>query len=148
MTGKTLELLSDENMLLLYGKGIRGGICNAISKHAKTNNKYMKSYDSNKESTYLMYVDANNLYGYAMCEKLLDGNFKWVYGLSIFTEYFIKSYNENSVTRYLLVVDIVYPENLFKEHKYLPFLPNKTKINKVSKLKCDLCDKKQCSIDI
>ena len=63
MTGKTLELLSDENMLLLFGKGICGGICNAISKHAKTNNKYMKSYDSNKESTYLMYIDANNLYG-------------------------------------------------------------------------------------
>ena len=108
MTGKTLELLSDENMLLLFGKGICGGICNAISKHAKTNNKYMKSYDSNKESTYFMYVDGNKLYGYAMCEKLLDGNFKWVYDLSIFTEDFIKSYNENSVTRYLLLVDVVY----------------------------------------
>ena len=83
-----------------------------------------------------------------MCEKLLDGNFKWVYDLSIFTEDFIKSYNENSVTRYLLVVDVVYPENLFKEHKYFPFLPNKTKINKVSKLKCDLCNKKECSIYI
>ena len=108
MTGKTLELLSDENMLLLFGKGICGGICNAFSKHAKTNNKYMKSYDSNKESTYLMYVDANNLYGYAMCEKLLDGNFKWVYDLSIFTEDFIKSFNENGVTRYSLLVDVVY----------------------------------------
>ena len=66
MTGKTLELLSDENILLLLENGIRGGICNAISKYAKANNKYMKNNDSNKESTYLMYVDANNLYGYAM----------------------------------------------------------------------------------
>ena len=55
MTGKTLELLSDENMLLMFEKGIRGG---AISKFAEANNKYMKNYDSNKESTYLMYVDA------------------------------------------------------------------------------------------
>ena len=55
MTGKTLELLSDENMLLMFEKGIRGG---AISKFAEANNKYMKNYDSNKESIYLMYVDA------------------------------------------------------------------------------------------
>ena len=65
MTGKTLELLSDQNTLSLLENGIRGGICNAISKYAKANNKYMKNNDSNKESTYLKYVDVNNLYGYA-----------------------------------------------------------------------------------
>ena len=135
-------------MLLLFGKGIRGGICNAISKHAKTNNKYMKSYDSNKESTYLMYVDANNLYGYAMCKKLPTGNFKWVEDLSIFTKDFIKNYSEDSNTGYLLVVDVKYPENLYRDHKYLPFLPDKTKINKVKKLTYDSHDKKEYSIYI
>ena len=55
-------------MLLFFEKGIRGGICNAISKFAKANNNSMKKYDSNNESTYLMYVDTNNLYGYAMCK--------------------------------------------------------------------------------
>ena len=70
MTCKTLELLTDEKMLLLFKKGIRGGICNAISKYEKANNKYMKNYDNNKESTYLMYVDANNLYGDAICKNL------------------------------------------------------------------------------
>ena len=70
MTCKTLELLTDENMLFLFEKGIRGGICNAISKYEKANNKYMKNYDNNKESTYLMYVDANNLYGDAICKSL------------------------------------------------------------------------------
>ena len=148
MTGKTLELLTDENMILLFEKGIRGGICNATSKYAEANNKYMKNYDNNKPSTYLMYVDANNLYGYAMCKKLLDGNFKWVEDLSIFTEDFIKNYDEESNTGYLFVLDVIYPENLFQERKYLAFLPNKTKINKVTKLTCDLYDKKEYSIYI
>ena len=135
-------------MLLLFEKGIRGGICNAISKFAKANNKYMKRYDSNKESTYLMYVDANNLYGYAMCKKLPYGNFKWAKDLSIFTEDFIKNYYNEIDTGYLLVVDVIYSENLFKQHKYLPFLPDKTKINKVTKLTCNLYDRKEYSIYI
>ena len=147
MTGQTLELLSDENMLLLFKKSIRGGICNAICKYAKSN-KYMKNYDSSKKSTYLMYVDANNLYGYAMCKKLPTGNFKWVEDLSIFTKDFIKNYSEDSNTGYLLVVDVKYPENLYRDHKYLPFLPDKTKINNVKKLTCDLHDKKEYSIYI
>ena len=148
MAGQTLELLTDENMLLSFEKGIRGCICNAIHKYAVANNKYMKNYDSSKPSSYLMYVDANNLYGYAMSKKLPTSNVKWETDLSIFTEEFIKNYNEESDIGYLLVVDVIYPENLFKEHQYLPFLPNQTKINKVNKLTCDLCDKKQYSIYI
>ena len=77
MTGQTLELLTDENMLLLlFEKGIRGGICEAITKYKEANNKYMKNYDKTKPSSYLMYVDANNLYGYAMSKKLPAGNFQ------------------------------------------------------------------------
>ena len=65
-TGVKLELLTDENMFLTYEEGIRGGICNKVHSYAETNNKYMKNYDKNKESSFLMYVDANNLYGWAM----------------------------------------------------------------------------------
>ena len=57
-------------MLLMVQKGIRGGICNTIYQYAKANNKYMKDYDKNKESSYLRYWDVNNLYGWAMSEKL------------------------------------------------------------------------------
>ena len=69
-TGGKLELSTDENMFLTYEKGIRGGICNKVHSCAEANNKYMKNYDKNKKSSFLMHVDANNLYGWAMSKKL------------------------------------------------------------------------------
>ena len=73
-TGLELELLIDINMLLMIEKGIRGGIGHAI--HAKVNNKYMKNYDKSIESSYLIYLDANNLYGWEMSQKLPIDGFK------------------------------------------------------------------------
>ena len=71
-----LELLTDIDMLLMVEKGIRGGICNAIHRHAKADNKYMKDYDKNKESSYLKYWDVSNSYGWAMSQKLPVNNFE------------------------------------------------------------------------
>ena len=68
-TSVKLELLTNIDMLLMYEKGIRGGICDAVYRYAKANNKYMSNYDENEESVFLEFVDANNLYGYPMCEK-------------------------------------------------------------------------------
>ena len=68
-TSVKLELLTDIDMLLKCEKGIRGGICNAVHRYAKANNKYMSNYDENEESVFLEFVDANNLCGYPMCEK-------------------------------------------------------------------------------
>ena len=79
-------------MLLMVVKGIRGGICQAIHRYAKANNRYMKSYDKNIESSYLMYLDATNLYGWAMSQKLPVNGFEWVKTLSKFHEHFIKNY--------------------------------------------------------
>ena len=71
-----LELLTNVDMLLMVEKGIRGGIYHAIHRYAKANNKYMKNYDKNKESSYIQYLDANNLYGWAMSQKLPVDGFK------------------------------------------------------------------------
>ena len=76
MTEIKLELLTDVDMLLMLEKGIRAGICHAVHRYAKANNKYMKSYNKNKESLYLQYFDANNLYGWVMSQKLLVNGFK------------------------------------------------------------------------
>ena len=75
MTGVKLELLTDIDMLLMIEKGIRGGICHAIHRHAKANNKYTKN-NENTESSYLMYLDANNLYEWAMSKRLPVNCFK------------------------------------------------------------------------
>ena len=65
-TEVALELIADSDMLLMIEKGIRGGMRHAIHRYAKINNKYMKNYDKNEESSFLEYLDANNLYGWAM----------------------------------------------------------------------------------
>ena len=145
-TGIKLELLTDEDLFLTYGQGIRGGICNKVHSYAEANNKYMKNYDKNKEPSFLMYVDANNLYGWAMSKKLSVDGFKWVDDLSMFTEDFIKSYDEEGDAGYLLVVDIEYPKTLCMLHSDLPFLPEKMKINKCPKLVCNVTDKENYSI--
>ena len=115
-------------MLSMVEKGIRGGIFHAIQSYAKANNKYMKNYDKNIESSYLVYLDANNLYGQGMSQKLLVNGFKWIKKLSKFNESFIKDYDENSNKGYFFEVDVEYPKNLFNLHSDLPFLPERNKI--------------------
>ena len=90
-----LKLLTGIDMLLMVEKGIRGGICHAIHSYA-TANKYMKNYDKNIESSYLMYLDANNLYGWAMSQRLLVNGVEWMEQLFEFDERFIKNYDENN----------------------------------------------------
>ena len=109
-------------------KGIRGGICQYTRRYAKANNKYMKNYDKYIESSYLTYLDANNLYIWTMSQKLLINDFKWKNDVSRFNEDFIKNYNENNDIRYFLEVYIDYPKQLFAYYKDLPFLSEKTKI--------------------
>ena len=137
-----LELLTDIDMLLMVEKGIRGGICQAIHRHAEANNKYMNNYNEDTISTYLIYLDANNLYGWTVSQKLPLNGFKWVEKLSRFNERFIKNYKENSDIGYFLEVDIDYPKELFNLHKDLPFLPERKKVNKYKKLICSIEGKK------
>ena len=81
-TNVELELLTDYDMLLMVEEGIRGGICHAIQRYAKANNKCMKDYDRKKKPSYIQYLDANNLYGKAMTEKLPVRGFKWMEDIS------------------------------------------------------------------
>ena len=138
-----LELLTDIDMLLMVEKGNRGRICQAIHRPAETNNKYMKNYNKDVISSYLLYLHTNNLYGWAMSQKLPVNGFTWVVKLSRFNEIFIKNYNENSDIGYFLEVDIDYLKKLFDFHKDLPFLPESKKVNKVEKLICSIEDKEK-----
>ena len=76
ITGIELELISGTDMHLYIEKGMRGGISYIAKRHNKANNKYMKCYDSSKESKYITYLDANNLYGWAMSQYLPNSGFK------------------------------------------------------------------------
>ena len=147
-TGVKLELITDYDMLLMIEKGIRGGICQATHRYAKANNKYMKNYDKNNESSYIEYLDANNLYGWTMSQKLPVNGFKWVKNSSKFNEDFIKEYDKNSDEGYFLEVDAEYPKTLFNSHKDLPFLPERKKVGKVEKLICSIEDKEKYVIHI
>ena len=77
-TNIELELLTDYDMLLMVQEGIRGGICHSVPRYAKANNKYMKNYNNNEESSYIQYLNANNLYGWAMSKKLPVNGFRWL----------------------------------------------------------------------
>ena len=105
-TGVKLELLTDVDMLLMVEKGSRGGICDAIHRYAKANNKYMKNYDENEESSFLEYLDTNNLYGSAMSEPLPVNGFDWTEDLAKIDEDFIKNYDKDSDKGYTVEVDV------------------------------------------
>ena len=81
-------------MLMMVEKRIRGGICHAIHRYEKANNKYMKNYDKNIELSYLISLDANNLYGWALYQKLPVNGFKQK-KISKSDEEFIKRYDED-----------------------------------------------------
>ena len=125
-------------------KGIRGGICHAILRYVKVNNKYMEHYNKDEEESFLQYDDANNLYGFAMIQPLPVDGFKFAKNMSKIDEDFIKSYDEDSDKGYILEVDVKYPKNLHDLHSDLPFLPERMKIDKCRKLVCNLYDKKNC----
>ena len=129
-------------MLLMVEEGIRGGICHSIHRHAKANNKYMENYNKNEESLHIQYLDANDLYGWAMSQKLPVNNLKWVKDTSKINEEFIKNYNENNKKGYILEVDVKYLKKVHDSHSDLPFLPKRMKIDKCKKLVCSLQKKK------
>ena len=142
MTGINLELLSDQDMLLMIEKGIRGGISIISNRYGEANNKYMKGFNKNKPSKYLMYLDANNLYGCAMSEKLPTCGFKWLTDKEINNLYNNQVVQVFEKTPCILEVDLEYPEKLHDLHNDYPFCPERVKCeNGVEKLIPNLRDK-------
>ena len=135
MTRVELELLSNPNMYLMIEKGIRGGISTITKRYAKANNPYMKEkYNPEKDCVYIPYLDANNLYGWAMSKPLPVRNFKWM--------------NEKELENWrnipcILEVDLEYPEELHDLHNEYPLAPEKVKVGNVEKLIPNLYNKKK-----
>ena len=142
ITGIQLELLSDVNMLLMFEKGIRGGISIISNRYGKANNKYMEGFNKNELSKFLMYLDANNLYGWAMSLKLPTHGFKWLSSGEM-----EKLFNNQIVQVWeripcILEVDLEYPEDLHDPHNDYPLCPERVKCDKVEKLIPNLRNKK------
>ena len=141
ITDISLELLSENNMLLLFEKGIRGGISIISKRYGEANNKYMgRGFNKNKPSKYLMYLDENNLYGCGMSMKLPTHGFKWLTGGEM-EKIYENRHNLNKMPC-ILEVDLEYPENLHDLHNDYPLCPEKVKCkNGVEKLIPNLRDK-------
>ena len=135
-------------MLLIVEEGIRAGICHAFHRYAQANNKYIKDYDKNKDSSYLKCWDANNSYGWAMSQKLSVNDFKCVQDVFEFNEDFRKSYNDDCDEGYFLEDDVQYRKSLHNLHDDLTFLTERMKIEKVGKLLASLHNKAQYVIHI
>ena len=130
MTNINLELLSDIDMLLMFEKGIRGGISIISNRYGKANNKYMKDFNKSEPSKYLIYVDANNLYGCAMSEKLPIHSFKWMTDKEIENLYNNRIVQVWEKTPCILEVDLEYPEELHDLHNDYPLCPERVECDK------------------
>ena len=142
ITNIQLELLSDVNMLLMFEKGIRGGISIISNRYGEANNKYMKKFNKKKLNKFLMYLDANNLYGWAMSQKLPTHGFKWLTNGEM-----EKLFNNQIVQEWekipcILEVDLEYPKKLHNLHNDYPLCPERVKCGNVEKLIPNLRDKK------
>ena len=115
MTDIKLELMVDIDMFQFIEKGMRGGISYIANRYGKANNKYMKNYDEKAPSKYIMYLDANNLYGWAMSQALPTGGFKWLSPKQI-EKINLGKYTENSKKGMILEVDLEYPTELHNSH--------------------------------
>ena len=114
-----LQLFTSPEPLLLCEAGLRGGVSTICQRYSKANNPYVPGYNPNEPSKYIMYLDANNLYGYAMSEPLPDGGFRFLTEEEI-AKFDLEAIDENSTDGYILDVDLHYPQFLHSTHNCLP----------------------------
>ena len=141
-TGQELQLLHDYDMLMMFERGIRGGITHISKRYSEANNKYMKDYNPEQPSKFIQYLDANNLYGWAMSQSLPTHGFKWMNNLSKDKVMALLEKANDSMANpikkkgYIFEVDLEYPKDLWKSHNDYPLAPEKLKVNNVEKLIC------------
>ena len=141
--GKKIEVFNEDqsDMYLFVEKMIRGGISMICHRHAKSNNKYLNVYNKDDLQKYILYLDANNLYGYAMSQYLPVGDYKW--NIDEWTKEKVLSLKDNDNIGYIFEVDLEYPTDIHDKHKYYPLCPTRRLItddmlsNYTSKLKSD-----------
>ena len=124
MTNVKLDLITDIDMENMVQLGMRGGVSTINHRHEKANNRYMKNYEKDKEESYIMYLDANNLYGWAMSQKLPVGKFKWG------DEKTFDMNNYSGEKGCIIECDLEYPENLHDEHNMYPLASEKILVEK------------------
>ena len=133
-TSIELDLISDQEMYLMIEKGIRGGVSTITKRHSLANHKYLDNYNPNKPSQYILYLDANNLYGWAMDKPLPHKNFEWM------KEEDLENWKSKPC---ILEVDLEYPDELHDFHNEYPLAPETLSIGKVKKLMPNLNDKEK-----
>ena len=126
---------------MMFERGIRGGITHISKRYAEANNKYMKNYNPNEESSYIQYLDANNLYGWAMSQNLPTHGFKWMRNITkekVMEILEKANYSMLNMGRkgYIFEVDLEYPSHLWEDHNDYPLAPEKMIVNGVEKLIC------------
>ena len=127
MTDIKLELMTDIDMFQFIEKGLRGGISYIANRYGEANNKYMKEYNKKAPSKYIMYLDANNLYGWAMSQYLPTGGFRWMTEKQI-NKIDLAKYREDSKKGLILEVDLEYPKKLHDLHNDYSLGPEKVKV--------------------
>ena len=128
MTNIKLELLTNIDMFQFIEKGQRGGVSYITNRYGKANNKYMKNYDKKTPSKYITYLDANNLYGWAMSQYLPTESFRWMTEKEI-SKINLAMYKEDSKKELILDVDLEHPKELHHLHNDYLLAPEKNKGN-------------------
>ena len=128
MTNIKLELMTDVDMFQFIEKGMRGGVPYIANRYGKANNKYMKEYNKKEPSKYIMYLDTNNLYCWAMSQYLPTGNFKWMSDKEI-KKIDLGKYKADGKKGLILEVDLEYPQELHNLHNDYPVAPEKLNVS-------------------
>ena len=147
MTNIKLELMTDIDMFQFIEKGMRGGVSYIANRYGKANNKYMKEYIEKAPSKYIRYLNANNLYCWAMSQYLPTGNFRWTTDKEI-SKIDLGKYKKDGKKGLILEVDLEYNKNLHELHNDYPVAPEKVTKNMLSDYCKKIAEKYNISIDL